>query len=95
MPKPLEIKLQAKERQELEKMRDKDSKAYLRERAAAILKIADGMSALKVAQAGLLKRRKVDTVCDWVHRYQSGGLEGLIIHSGRGRKAAFFPSAAG
>lgn len=91
MPKPLEIKLQASERQELEKLRDKANKAYLRERAAAILKIADGMSALKVAQEGLLKVRQVDTVCDWVHRYQASGLDGLIIRSGRGRKAAFFP----
>ena len=91
MPKPLEIKLQASERQELEKVRDKASKAYLRERAAAILKIADGMSALKVAQEGLLKVRQVDTVCDWLHRYQANGLEGLVIRSGRGRKAAFSP----
>ena len=91
MPKPLEIKLQASERQELEKLRDKANKAYLRERAAAILKIADGMSALKVAQEGLLKVRQVDTVCDWIHRYQANGLDGLVIRSGRGRKAAFFP----
>jgi transposase len=91
MPKPLEIKLQASERQELEKLRDKANKAYLRERAAAILKIADGMSALKVAQEGLLKVRQVDTVCDWVHRYQANGLDGLVIRAGRGRKAAFFP----
>jgi transposase len=50
------------------------------------------MSGRQVALAGLLKRRKTDTVYDWFHRYQAEGLAGLKIKSGRGRKPAFSPS---
>ncbi len=91
MPNPLQIKLSQSERAELEQFRDNSSKAYLRERSAAILKIADGRSANQVAQQGLLKQRKVDTVCDWVHRYRKERIKGLFIRQGRGRKAAFSP----
>lgn len=92
MPKPLQIELRETERRQLEALRDTGSKAYLCERAAAILKIAAGRSVLEVAQVGLLKVRKVDTVCDWLHRYQQAGVPGLYIRRGRGRKAAFSPS---
>jgi transposase len=91
MPTPLQINLTPAEREALETMRDTDSKAYLRERAAAILKIADGMSGLEVSQAGLLKPRDPDTIYRWVHRYQQEGITGLTIRSGRGRKPAYFP----
>ncbi len=92
MANPLQIELTASERIELEHLRDTGVKAYLRERAAAILKIADGMSARAVAHHGLLKRRKQQTVCGWVQRYQVEGIKGLTLHQGRGRKAAFSPS---
>lgn len=92
MPQPLKIDLNENERVELERVRDRGEKAYQRERAAAILKVADGMSALEVAEHGLLKRRKCETVCEWVHRYEQEGLGGLSIRQGRGRKAAFFPT---
>lgn len=91
MPNPLQLELNKTERMELECLRDRGEKAYLRERAAALLKIADGMSASQVAAKGLLRRRQYQTVCDWVHRYQTGGVEGLYINEGRGRKAAFSP----
>ena len=91
MPKPLQIELKEPERVELEQLRDKGSKTYLRERAAAILKIASGMSASEVASHGLLKRRQYQTVCHWVRRYQAEGVEGFKIRQGRGRKAAFSP----
>lgn len=92
MPKPLHIKLSDTDRVELEKLRDHGGKAYLRERAAAILKIANGMSANAVAHQGLLKRRKYQTVCNWAQRYREEGIAGLLIRPGRGRKAAFSPS---
>jgi len=95
MPNPLQLCLSADERKALERLRDTAAKAYLRERAAALLKLADGLSALQVAEQGLLKRRQCDTVCDWVHRYQAEGVAGLTIRSGRGRKPAFSPSASG
>lgn len=72
-------------------MRDNADKAYLRERAAAMLKIADGMSPHAVAQHGLLKRRKPDTVYEWLNRYEAEGIEGLYIRDGRGRKPAYEP----
>ncbi len=91
MPAPLKIQLTKAERKELESVRDAHPKAYMRERAAAILKIADGMSGLQVSREGLLKPRDVDTVYRWVHRYQEEGLAGLEIRTGRGRKPAYFP----
>jgi transposase len=92
MPKPLQIELSAAAKQELEQVRDTSPKAYLRERAAAILKIAAGQSASEVARRGLLKRRQYQTICHWVQRYQTGGIQSLGIGQGRGRKAAFSPS---
>jgi len=91
MPSPLQIKLTTSEREELETMRDTHPKAYVRERAAAIVKIADGMSGLQVSQAGLLKPRDPDTIYRWAHRYQQAGIAGLTIRSGRGRKPVYFP----
>lgn len=92
MPKPLQIALDQAARTELERLRDTGVKAYVRERAAAILKIAAGMSASEVAKNGLYKSRQYQSVCEWVHRYQAEGIAGLYIRDGRGRKAAFSPT---
>lgn len=92
MPPPLKIELSAEQRQELERIRDHDKRAYLRERAAAILKIAAGNSGFQVARNQLTQPHWQDTVYEWVKRYQADGIQGLIIRSGRGRKPAFFPS---
>jgi transposase len=91
MAKQLTIDLTPEERRELEAFRDHHEKPYVRERAAALLKIADGMSGRQVALRGLLKRRRQDTVYAWVHRYKAEGIAGLIIRPGRGRKPAFSP----
>jgi len=95
MPRPLTIVLTREQRRELEDVRDHHRKPYVRERAAAVLKISDGASGRQVALNGLLKRRKADTVYDWVHRYQTEGLVGLMVKPGRGRKPAFSPSVPG
>jgi hypothetical protein len=87
------LHLSESQRAELAQMRDQDPKPYLRERAAALLKIAAGQSPHVVAQSGLLKRRDPDSVYSWLARYQAEGIAGLRIRSGRGRKAAFSPSA--
>jgi hypothetical protein len=42
MPNPLEIQLSEEQLRELEDLRDHDQRPYLRERAAAILKVAVG-----------------------------------------------------
>lgn len=74
------------QRQELQRIRETAPKAYLRERAAAILLVADGKPAAAVARSGLPRYRKADTVYDWLNRYASEGIGGLRIRDGRGRK---------
>jgi transposase len=93
MPGQKELTLTAEERRELEALRDTHELPYLRERAAALLKIADGVSGRQVALNGLLKSRRPDTIYEWVRRWQNEGLQGLFIRKGRGRKPAFSPSA--
>jgi hypothetical protein len=94
MPPALKLDLTNAQRQELEALRDHSAKPYLRERAAAVLKIADGQSGLQTARQGLLKPRWQDTVYAWVKRYRAEGVAGLQIKPGRGRKPAFSPCAA-
>ena len=93
MPPPLKIKLSESQRKELEAMRDHHAVAYLRERAAAILKIAEGHSGLQTARHLLNRAHWQDTIYEWVKRYLAEGAEGLKMRSGRGRKPAFSPSA--
>ena len=92
MPNRMEITLTQTERRELEKVRDHHELPYMRERAAAILKVVDGHSGRQVALQGLFKPRQPDTVYDWIHRWQQEGIHGLVIRKGRGRKPAFSPS---
>lgn len=80
------IELTEKNKKELERLRDTDPKPYIRERAAAILKVAGGMSGRAVAKHGLLRERKTDTVYEWLDQWEEKGIEGLIIKVGRGRK---------
>ena len=91
MPKLLTVCLTPEQQEQLEHIRDNDKRPYMRERAAAILKVAEGVSGRQVALDGLLKQRKPDTIYDWVERYQSEGIAGLSIKPGRGRKPAFSP----
>lgn len=95
MPAQRRLDLTESNRQALLSMRDHDPKPYRRERAAAILKIADGMPAAQVARYGLLRPRKPDTVYDWLDRFVEAGIAGLALRPGRGRKPAFSPSLRG
>ncbi|HOW75479.1 MAG TPA: helix-turn-helix domain-containing protein [Candidatus Competibacteraceae bacterium] len=88
-----QLVLSETERRELVQLRDHARQPYQRERAAALLKIADGMPAALVARHGLLRPRRPDTVYAWLDRYQATGGAGLKVHPGRGRKPAFSPSA--
>jgi transposase len=90
---PQTLELNEQQRAELEDLRDHSPLPYLRERAAALLKIAAGMAPLEVAQYGLLRPRDSDTIYRWLGRYRTQGLQGLRIRKGRGRKPAFSPSA--
>ena len=91
MSKLITVCLTPDSQEQLKQIRDTDKCPYMRERATAILKIAEGMSGRQVALNGLLKARKPDTVYDWVKRYQSEGIAGLPVKPGRGRKPAYSP----
>ena len=88
---PYHLVLSAGQRDELLRLRDYHPKPYLRERAAALLKLADGWSLALVAAQGLLRPRDPETVSAWLARYHAEGAAGLAIRKGRGRKPAFSP----
>lgn len=88
-----QLELNDAQRIDLRHLRDHARLAYLRERAAALLKVADGIPAAWVARDGLLRPREPMTIYDWLNRYQAQGIAGLTIRPGRGRKPAFSPSA--
>jgi hypothetical protein len=94
MSYPHRLVLSEEERAALVALRDTAPVPYLRERAAALLKVADGETAAQVARSGLLRPRQPDTIYLWLHRYRDEGIAGLTIRPGRGRKPAFSPSAA-
>jgi hypothetical protein len=81
------LSLTETERQVLGEYRDHDPHPQVRERCAALLKVADGKSAHDVAQHGLLKARDPDTVYGWLNVYQAEGIKGLLscLHGGKRR----------
>ena len=87
------LALTPEQRRELVALRDSAPKPYLRERAAALLKVADGVPAAAAARAGLLRPRQPDTVYRRLRRSRAEGAAGLHDRPGRGRKPAFSPSA--
>lgn len=91
MPKRIRIELNEAQIQELERTRHQSPKPQLRERAAAVLKVAQGQTVSEVAENGLLIRHEPETVHSWIKAYLKDGLEGWRVQSGRGRKAAFSP----
>jgi hypothetical protein len=95
MAQPFQLALTDAERAELTDARDHHAKPYVRERAAALLKVSSGKSMRQVALYGLLRPHDPDTLRVWIRRYRQQGLAGLLIRSGRGRKPAFSPSLSG
>lgn len=95
MPKRIRVSLSETQREELVKTRDQHPKAFLRERAAAVLKVADGALLSTVAERGLLKRHEPETVHLWIKRYLHAGVAGWQVQAGRGRKPKFSPSDLG
>ena len=91
MPKPLELHLTEEERDKLVDIQKHHQKPYMRERASALLKIADGLSGREVALNRLNRKRSTNTVYGWVRRYKEEGIRGLQIRPGRGRKPSFSP----
>ena len=89
-----EVRVTAEQRRELEWMVRHDPKPYRRERAAAILQVAEGTAPYAVARSGLLVRRAPDTVYGWLDRFEDQGVAGLTMAPGRGRKPAGSPPSA-
>lgn len=86
-----DLLLSAAQRAELIQVRDREPRAYLRERAAALLKVAAGQSVHAVARSGLHRPRQPDTVSRWLNAYQAGGVTALVQRP-RGHRG-FSPSA--
>lgn len=78
MPSRRTLNLTQGEEEKLVEHLDHDPQPYVRERCAAILKIAQGKSAHWVSQHGLLQQRDPDTVYNWLNIYETEGLAGLI-----------------
>lgn len=78
------------EQHQLEDHRDHDPRPYVRERCAAVVKIAAGMSPHAVARHGLLQPRDPDTVYGWLTTYQTAGLAGLIARQHGGPRRGCF-----
>jgi hypothetical protein len=80
------LTLSTEQRQELLTHRDHDSRSYVRERCAALLKIADGQAPYAVARHGLLKARDPDSLYAWLDRYEAEGLAGIVAHPHGGNR---------
>jgi Helix-turn-helix domain len=83
------LELSDRERDALMAHRDHDGRPQVRERCAALLKIAAGQSAYDVARHGLLKPRDPDTVYGWLSRYEQDGLHGLLSRLQGGNRRPF------
>jgi hypothetical protein len=94
MPKKVTLTLEPEQQRELLEARATHAKPYLRERAAALLKIAGGQDYKEVAATGLLSPYCRQSVAAWVTRYKQEGLAGLFVKAGRGRKPVFFSGTA-
>ena len=95
MPRTCTLSLTPRQRRALARVRDRSPVAHLREKAAAVLKVAAGWQVQDVARFGLLRPRSRHTVAAWVARYRARGLAGLRVRPGRGRKPAFSPRRPG
>ena len=91
MPAARQVPLSAQQVAELQDARDHAPQAYVRVKAAAILKVSQGLAVRQVAAHHLLKPVAEATVSGWITRYQHNGLASLLVQAGRGRKPAFFP----
>lgn len=85
----LSLDLTDEQEEELIEHRDHHPRPDVREKAAALLKIAQGASPHSVARSGLLKPRDPDTVYAWLKRYNSEGFTGLINHRHGGARHKF------
>jgi transposase len=92
MPKLRIVHLDSPQKETLEECRNHHPLPHMREKAAALLKVANGARPAHVARSGLLKPHKPDVIYRWIDRYEQQGIAGLFVQPGRGRKPAFSPS---
>ncbi len=88
MPFRRTLDLTDSQRHTLVDYRDHHPKPYVRERCAALLKIAAGHAPHAVARTGLLKPRDPDTVYSWLDLYEQHGLPSVVWfqHGGNSRR---------
>ncbi len=89
------LALSETEREALVAHRDHDANPQVRERCAALLKVAAGQSAYAVARQGLLKPRDPDTVYEWMDWYEQDGLDGLLSRLQGGNHRSFRDEESG
>ncbi len=77
MAQPFSVTFSPAQVQELEQVRDHHPLAYVRVKAAGILKVRQGQSMRQVAKSGLLKSVRRETVKAWIVRYQHDGAASL------------------
>jgi len=91
MPKRYQIVLTEREKQKLSGWVKNPPSPYLRERARAILKVAEGETIQTTADQLRIRVHR-NAVAEWVKRFLAERLEGLKIKAGRGRKPVFSPA---
>lgn len=84
------LELSEAERLTLEQARDYHPLPYVRERAAALLRIAAGEAAYQVAVTGILKPHHPETIYSWLNRYEQRGV--ACLRQPARHKRAFSPS---
>lgn len=82
----LKLRISGRHLQQLEKACRTHKKPQVRERAAAVLKVASGQSVRQVAESGLLTSRHRSTIYDWIGQYFAHGLLGWEKRRHRKRK---------
>ena len=94
MPAVRKLKLDDAQRKQLEAWTKNPPKVYLRRKAWALLMIADGEPAYKVAEDRRVHANRV-TIGVWITNFEAKGFNGLWQAKGQGRKPRFFPSNTG
>ena len=84
-----QLNLTTTQEEALTQLRDQTQQEYVRERCAALLKIARGNSPHWVALHGLLKPRDPDTIYSWLEIYETEGIAGLQAHQQGGPRRRY------
>lgn len=82
----LKLRLSGRHRQQLERTARTHKKPQVREKAAAVLKVANGQSVSLVAETGLLTPRHRSTIYEWIDQYFTHGIDAWEQNRERCRK---------